>query len=92
MLTWNGNKTFAAIVKTLKKDGKQLISSEIPLTCEISGKLIKYYHREKAGVIIGIDRKPASVILNGEKVTGWSYNDGSLTMELPAGEGNIVMN
>ena len=92
MLTWDGSKTFAAIVKTLKKDGKLLISSEIPLTCEISGKLIKYYHREKAGVIIGIDRKPTSVILNGEKVTEWSYNDGSLTMELPAGEGTIVMN
>lgn len=92
-LTWDNEKTFAGIVKTLKRNGKLLISSKIPITCEISGNLIKYYHLKKAEAIIGVENKPNSVMLNGEKVTGWEYNnkDGNIKIELPAEEGILII-
>jgi len=92
-LTWDSEKTFAAIVKSLKRDGKRLIASEIPITCEISRKSIKYYHQEKAEVIIGVESEPASVILNGTEVSGWKYDEkeDEIIITLPEGEGSLVI-
>ncbi len=92
-LTWDSKKTFAAIVKSLKREGKLLIASDIPLTCEISGKSIKYYHREQADVIIGVENEPASVLLNGSEVTGWRYDkkSGNMKIKLPKGEGTLII-
>ncbi len=94
MLTWEGDNTFAAIVKSLKRDGKLLISSEIPITCEISGESIKYYHQERAIVSIGVESKPMSVTLNGTEITTWTYdkNGENITIELPKGDGNLMIN
>jgi hypothetical protein len=90
-LTWDNEKTFAAIVTSLKRDGKLLIASDLPLTCEISGKSIKYFHTEQADVTIGVESKPASVKLNGTEVTGWTYNESSIIIKLPEGEGNLMI-
>lgn len=93
-LTWDSEKTFAAIVKSLKRDGKLLIASDIPITCEISGKSIKYYHTEEAYVTIGVENEPASVLLNGREVTDWKYNqkEGNFRIKLPEGEGILIIN
>ena len=92
-LTWDSEKTFAAIVKSLKRDGKLLIESDLPLTCEISGKSIKYYHCKQAVVSIGVESAPASITLNGSKITGWKYyqNDGNIKITLPKGDGTLVI-
>ncbi len=81
-------------MKSLKRDGRLLIASDIPLTCEISGKLIKYYHKEQADVIIGVEKEPASVLLNGSEITGWRYdkNGGNIKIKLPEGEGTLIIN
>ena len=93
-LTWDNEKTFAAIVKSLKRDGKLLIASDIPLTCEISGRSMKYYHMEQAEVTVGVENEPASVLLNGSEVTGWSYDkkEGNIIIKLPEGEGTLIIN
>lgn len=93
-LTWDTEKTFAAIVKSLKRGEKFLIASDIPLTCEITGESIKYYHQEQADVIIGVENEPASVLLNGAEVTGWKYNqkEGNIKIKLPEGEGTLIIN
>jgi hypothetical protein len=92
-LTWDGEKTFAAIVKSLKRDGKRLIASAVPITCEISRKSIKYYLQEEAEVIIGVESEPASVILNGTEVSGWKYDEkeDEIIITLPEGEGTLVI-
>ncbi|MGD8778504.1 MAG: heparinase II/III family protein [Ignavibacteria bacterium] len=92
-LTWDSEKIFAAVVKSLKRNGGLIISSEKPLTCEITGKSIKYYHREKADVLIGVEEEPSFVLLNGREVTGWEYNrnEGNLKIELPGGEGTLII-
>lgn len=90
-LTWDNEKTFAAKATSLKRDGKLLIASDLPLTCEISGKSIKYFHTEKADVTIGVESKPASVKLNGTEVSGWTYNEGSIVINLPLGEGILTI-
>ena len=94
MLTWDDDKTFAAIVKSLKRDGKRLIASDIPITCEITGKSIKYYHQEEAEVLIGVESEPASVILNGTEVSEWKYDreEGEISIALPEGEGTLIIN
>ncbi len=93
-LTWDGEKTFAAMVTSLKRDGKLLIESEIHVNCEISGKSIKYYHPEEADVTIGVESEPVSVLLNGTESSGWKYdkNEGKITIELPEGEGDLMIN
>ncbi|MCD4770617.1 MAG: heparinase II/III-family protein, partial [Bacteroidales bacterium] len=93
-LTWDTGKTFAAIVKSLRRDGKLLISSDTPLTCEISGKSIKYYHWEQADVTVGVEDEPASVLLNGIEAAGWRYDkkEGNIKIRLPEGEGTIIIN
>ncbi len=90
-VTWDDEKTFTAITTSLKRDGKLLIASDVPLTCEIKGHSIKYYHTEQADVTIGVESQPTSVKLNGTEVTGWTYNDGKLIVELPAGEGHLMI-
>ena len=92
-LTWDDEKAFAAIVKSLKRDGKRLIASAIPITCEIARKSIKYYHQEEAEVIIGVESEPTSVILNGTKVSGWTYEkkEDEIIITLPQGEGTLVI-
>ncbi len=92
-LTWDDEITFAAIVKSLKRDGKLLIASDIPVTCEISGSSIKYFHNEQANVTIGVESEPASVTLNGTEVSGWKYDrkEGTIKIRLPEGDGNLMI-
>ena len=92
-LTWDSEKTFAAIVKSLKRNGKLLIESDRPITCEITSRSVKYYHREEADVAIGVETKPVLVMLNGSKVSGWKYNrkDGSIKIKLPEGGGSLII-
>ena len=93
-ITWDNEKTFAAVVKLLKKENKLLISSGIPITCEISNKSIKYFHKEKADVLIGVDDMPSKILLNGNEITDWKYDqkDNSIKIKLPEGDGILIIN
>jgi hypothetical protein len=93
ILKWNSSTIFAAIVKLLKRGKKLIINSDKPITCEISGKSIKYYHREETEVTIGVEAEPAAVIVNGKEVTEWKYNneDENIKIKLPGGEGNLTI-
>ncbi|MEN8230642.1 MAG: hypothetical protein ABFS38_20975, partial [Bacteroidota bacterium] len=93
-LTWDKERVFAAIVKSLKRDGKLLIESASPITCEIKGESLKYYLPEAGDVTIGAESKPASVVLNGTEISEWEYdeNEGGIKITLPGGEGDLMIN
>ncbi len=94
ILTWDREKIFAAIVKSLYKNEKRLIEAMEPITCEIAGNVIKYYHPEEGEVIIGVEHEPVSVMLNNTGQSGWTYNkdEGGIKITLPEGEGTLVIN
>ena len=43
---------------------------------------------------IGVESEPVSVLLNGTESSGWKYdkNEGKITIELPEGEGDLMIN
>jgi hypothetical protein len=93
MLNWDSSKIFTAITKLLKQGDKLLIKSVLPITCEISGKSIKYYHREEDSVTVGIETEPSSIIVNGSEISGWKYEkeNAHIKIKLPAGEGILTI-
>lgn len=90
-LTWDEEKVFAALCTTLKKDGKMLIQSKEPITCEVSGKSIKYYLAKKSTVSIGLVSRPQKVLLNGKRIKNFKYDKKrkELVLSLPSGEGCV---
>ena len=93
-ITGEGKLIFAAMCKKLLQDGRLLFESEDPVTFEISPEGIKYYHCQEGKVSLGVSSKPASVTLNGEKVTSFEYDAErkTITLTLPAGEGMVKNN
>ena len=91
-ITGNGNLIFAALCTRLSRDGALLVKSEKPLTFELSPRSIKYYHCKEGKVVLGVPSRPASVIVNGKKVTSFTYNAelGAIILNLPAGEGIVA--
>ncbi len=53
---------------TLSRDGKLLIESEKPVTCEVSAGSINCYLAEESVAAIGVASKPRDVFVNGESM------------------------
>ncbi len=92
-VTWSGSRIFAAMCGTLKKDGELVLESGKPVTFEKSSDGIKYYHCLKGEVALGVSSKPAAVTVNGEKVSGVTYDAErkAVILVLPAGEGMVQL-
>ena len=91
-VTWKGGGVFAARCTRLSKGGKVLVQSAQPLTCEVSGGTVKYYHCVDDEVSIGMSAKPSSVIVNG--VAAKFIHDaagGLIKVALPKGEGAVII-
>ena len=91
-LTGDGARLFAAVCTTLSRGGSLLLESEQPITCEITPDGIKYYLCSEGEVALGVSAKPASVTVNGKKMTSFRYDSErkAVVLTLPAGEGMIT--
>jgi len=91
-VTWKGEGVFAARCTTLSKGGKVLVQSAQPLTCEVSGGTVKYYHGVDDEVSLGVSAKPKSLTVNGvaAKFTHEAAA-GLIKVALPKGEGTVIM-
>lgn len=90
-ITWKGPNTFAARCTTLSRDGKALVESKEPITCEVSDTGMKYFLSVDAEVALGAASAPRSVIVNGKAVPGFRFDPAKkmVTVKLPAGEGSV---
>jgi hypothetical protein len=93
-LTWSGEKTFAAMCKSLARDGRAIFRSARPMTCEIAGKTIKYCLAEPSDIRVRLSVRPRAVFLNGRRTekSTWEPKSGELSLFLPAGEGVLSYN
>lgn len=90
-LTWSAGSVFAALATSLASDGKKLLRSSEPITCEIAMGKIKYYLAKPGQVSIRQEEKPRVVFRNGQKIkaTAWNNQTQEMTVTLPSGEGEI---
>ncbi len=90
-LTWTKDSIFVAYATSLSSEGKLIFRSTEPMTCEIAPGKIKYYLSRPASVSFGQERRPASVLLNKQKIRKLSWNSKTRELEipLPAGENEI---
>jgi hypothetical protein len=90
---WKGPVTFAARCTSLSRDGKALVESKEPITCEVSVSSMKYYLSAEADVALAAASAPQSVTVNGKAVAGTRYDAAKkmVTVKLPAGEGVVSM-
>lgn len=90
-VSWKGDKIFAARCTQLSRDGKLLVQADSPVTCEVSGNAVKFYHCTAGAVSFGALSKPSEVLVNGTAVKDFTYDAGKAltTVNLPAGEGTV---
>ncbi len=91
-IAWTGESTFAALCKTLSRDGTLLVRSDEPVTCELTKGAFKYSAAKSTTVTIGFAGAPGKVMLNGVPVKAFKYDKATktLTVTLPAGEGVLT--
>ncbi|MHB9029033.1 MAG: heparinase II/III domain-containing protein, partial [Candidatus Latescibacterota bacterium] len=89
-VTWKDGKVFAARCTHLSRDGKTLLKSGAPVTCEVSGNTAKFYHCAPGMVSFGASAKPSRVTVNGAASDySWDNEKRLATVNLPAGEGIV---
>jgi len=90
-VTESGGRIFAALCTTISRDGKLLIKSEEPLTCEISGTSVRYFMSSESSVSIGAQSRPTRVTVNGASAATFGYDTmmKAVVLTLPAGEGIV---
>jgi Heparinase II/III-like protein len=91
-VTWEGTTVFAALCTRIEQDGRPLLSSEEPVTCEISGSSLKYCLAAPARVRIGLSAAPLVITHDGKRTDRFLFDKDKkeLTLTLPAGEGLIT--
>jgi hypothetical protein len=91
-LTWKDRSIFAALCTTLSRNGKILVKSQEPITCELSPDSIKYYSPKEGRMTLSVSEKTSRVSINGKTATFTQDNTaGTVTLIAPAGEGLIVI-
>lgn len=88
--TWEDGTIFVAETTDFRKGGDRLIRSEVPVSVEISGNHYSYYRSEAGELEVGSSSEPSQVRLNGESVS-FDYSGGLVSVEVPAGEGELVI-
>jgi hypothetical protein len=88
---WKGGTVFAARCTELSLGGRLLVKAALPVTCEVSGNAVKYYHCAAGDVTFGAGAKPAGVMVNGAAVKTFAFDaaKNTVTVKLPAGEGAV---
>ncbi len=89
-ITWSGDRTFVALAKTFRNKDR-LVSSDIPLSFELSADGLKYAMQKAGKITIGMASKPSSVVLNGSPARSFVYDNAkrALIVDVPEGEGTI---
>ncbi|MBN1290541.1 MAG: heparinase II/III family protein [Candidatus Latescibacteria bacterium] len=93
VLTWTESTIFAALCTDLSKNGKILVQSGQPMTCEISSNSLKYCLEQDSIVTIGVDKESRAVTVNGLEIEAFTYDAESKTIEVKlfGGEGELRM-
>ncbi len=89
-VVWNSERTFVALAKVFKSNnGTRSLTSDRPLSFELSNEGLKYAVDKEAKLQIGAASKPASVRLNDVSVRNFTYDSNTKTISItvPAGEG-----
>lgn len=90
-LTWNSERTFVARASTFRTNDGFFVSSEVPLTFEISGEGIKYDRSVAGKMLIGSANKPKSVRLNGTMIKDYKYDSQQKVVEIEVPKGNGLL-
>ena len=91
-LTWKDETVFAAVCTIISQDGKVLVKSHQPITCEISVNEIKYCSSAEGPLTLGVSSRPSSILINGETATfSHDRKAQTVTVNAPDGEGLIVI-
>jgi len=96
-LTWTDYTIFSALCTKLVRNGRVLVRSEEPVTCEISSSGMNYCLVAKSGeseVVIGMDKEPKSLVVNGHRIDSFTYDseEKTVVLRLPEGEGEVRVN
>lgn len=92
-VVWGNERVFVALATNFKGRGAQMLRSDVPLSFEISEEGIKYATENACRLVIGAEKKPASVNVNGVLRRDFNYDDltKSIQLNVPAGEGVIIV-
>lgn len=92
-ITWDGESTFAAMATSLFIHNKLVLQSGTPLTFEFSGDTLTYFRNTAGEIKIGVAVKPSGIILNGEPVKNFRYDNTRkiIILTVPKGEGRLVI-
>ena len=84
---------FAAMCRTLSRNGSLILESDEPITCEVSENIVKYYRSTSGKTGFGVAVKPSRILVNGIAVKDWRW-DGIrkvVTITIPEGEGTVTI-
>lgn len=93
VMTWDNSYYFVAMATIFKKRGITLIESDIPLTFELKGNEIQYSCNSTGNLIIHVDTKPSSIIINGVRLKNLRFNKvgKTVSIQVSGGSGKIVI-
>ena len=76
-----------------RHNGALVVASDAPLTFECSADGLKFYRSIAGQLMVGTEKKPASVQLNGKNVKDFQYDPArkAVILPVPAGEGTVVL-
>ncbi len=92
-MTWDDANSFIAMATVFRRKGRVILASDDPVTFEHSADSIKYYRNTKGKLMIGVAAKPSAIILNGQAVNAFTYDEQRKLagIEVPGGQGTIVI-
>ncbi len=90
-VAWKGATVFAAKCTQLARDGKPILKSAAPMTCEVNGSTVKYYRCSAGDATFSVAGKPTGVSVNGQPAKTFAFDaaKNTVTVSLPAGEGSV---
>ncbi len=92
VLSQRGEAVFAACATYLSNGGSTVFSADAPVTLDIvaGGRTVNWSARSPVSLVLALEAKPRRVLLDGEPLENWRYDNGSgLTVKLPTGSGTL---
>ncbi|MFC1608116.1 heparinase II/III family protein [Candidatus Latescibacterota bacterium] len=91
-LTWKDGTVFAAVCTNISQNGKILVKSHQPITCELSGNKTRYCSSAEGPLTLSVSSRPSSILINGETITfTHDRTTHTVTVNAPVGEGLVVI-